>query len=503
MGSEMCIRDSLESYVTDNLKEELKEDLVQYGSTKGCGTDHCLMHAWEYILEAMDDGSSSCNLISIDFSKAFNSLDHAKCLEMFEKRGASKHSVDMLYAFLENRKMSVKIDNEMSTPLPINGGSPQGTLLGNIIFIIATSEIDKDIKYGNESTAALEQSSTSPSLHSPNPLTPAPEQLNTSTTSNTSDTSSIRFFRDSRLNVIRDSDEDSDGNESIDEHALIREEIIPVHWDPGEPMVVKYVDDVLGAERLFNLAGKMQLSTDQQTCSIFAKRSEELINAITVNAANLGLRVNAKKTQMVCVAGQNTSRISTFIRDADSGSKVLSGDEMKILGFHFSSKPTVDLHVEYMIKKIRKRLWLLRNLKRAKASSSDLTNCYTCFIRPVFDFCSNIYHSMLNKSLSNQLEKMQNKALRIIFGYEKSHEELLALSGLPPLQERREILLESFCKKLYSNPRFKRQWLGERIFEGPGLRRQKIVKEKFARTNRLFNSPLYTIRRKINDIFVD
>ena len=53
----------------------------------------------------------------------------------------------MLHSFLEERKMRVKIDNVFSDPLPINGGSPQGTLLGNLIFIVATSELDKNVVY--------------------------------------------------------------------------------------------------------------------------------------------------------------------------------------------------------------------------------------------------------------------------------------------------------------------------------------------------------------------
>ena len=41
----------------------------------------------------------------------------------------------------------MRIEQEFSDPLPISGGSPQGTLLGNLIFIIATSDLDKDLAY--------------------------------------------------------------------------------------------------------------------------------------------------------------------------------------------------------------------------------------------------------------------------------------------------------------------------------------------------------------------
>ena len=491
----------LESFVIDKLKEEIKEDLDQYGSTKGCGTDHYLIQAWNHILESMDDGSSCCNLISIDFSKAFNSLDHSKCLEMFSRRGASKHSLEMLHAFLESRKMRVRIDYEMSLPLSINGGSPQGTLLGNIIFIVATSEIDKDIFYDSMYSDGSETSDQN-CTPSPVPPTPSPTNPEEIPSSDCSDESPIRFFRESRRNVLLESSDESDADNSILEHNLIRKEIIPSTWDSGKPLVVKYVDDVLGAEKLYNDAGKLHTTAEKQTSSIYAKRSEELINAITTSAAELGLRVNAKKTQMVCISGQISTENTTFIREADTGQKVLSSENMKILGFNFSNKPTVDLHIESTIKKVKKRLWLLRNLKNARATKKDLTDCYTCFVRPVLDFCSNVYHPMISKHHSDLLEKTQASALKIIYGYDKSRSELVEVSGLTTLAERREKLFDSFCQKTYSSERFRKQWLEDRIFEGPNIRRQRIIKEKNAKTTRLFRSPLYTIRRRTNDLNV-
>ena len=72
---------------------------------------------------------------------------------MFKKKGVSEQSLGMLYAFLEGRKMWVRIDKTFSDPLKINGGSPQGTLLGNLIFIVATSNLDKDVVYSERERA--------------------------------------------------------------------------------------------------------------------------------------------------------------------------------------------------------------------------------------------------------------------------------------------------------------------------------------------------------------
>ena len=373
----------LESFVLQRLKKEIKEDLSQYGSTKGCGTEHYLMQSWNHILESLDDGVSAANLISIDFSKAFSSLDHAKCLDMFKRRGASEHSIQMLHAFLEDRRMSVKIGDTMSTPLPINGGSPQGTLLGNLIFIVATSEIDKDISYSNTTEETVPQpTEVSVGLDEPNPQGP----INSSSQTEEMDLSSpesLRFFKYSKLNRIADSSRDSDTN-SVFEHELIKNDTIPNTWEAGTPLVVKYVDDVLGSEQIFAQAGKLHSTTEKQVCTVFAKRSEELIEAITDNAAELGLKVNAKKTQMVCVSSSASSDVSTYIRETGSANKIRSTKAMKILGFHFSEKPNVSEHVNVMERKIKQRLWLLRNLRNARASRKDLLDSYCCFFATSF-----------------------------------------------------------------------------------------------------------------------
>ena len=195
--------------------------------------------------------------------------------------------------------------------------------------------------------------------------------------------------------------------------------------------------------------------------------------------------------------------VSFFIRNSTTGTKVLSGKAMKILGFNFSNQPNINYHLETLCKKFRKRLWLLHNLKYAKLEKSDLKDAYCCFLRPVLDYCSNIYHNMLSKSPEEQLEKLQTSALKIVYGYDKSRSQLLEMSGLISLHERRSCLFESFCKKTHENEIFRRNWMEERFFEGPNLRRQKILTEKFAKTARLYNSPLYAMRRKINDLLVD
>lgn len=97
------------------------------------------------------------NLISIDFEKAFNSMDHKACIQMFERKGCCPHLLRMIGAFLLERKTRYKINKTTSDERPVFGGSPQGTLLGNFLFVIATDNLEEGCQT-EEGPLALEES---------------------------------------------------------------------------------------------------------------------------------------------------------------------------------------------------------------------------------------------------------------------------------------------------------------------------------------------------------
>ena len=130
----------LESFVLTKLKEEIKLSSRQYGGIKASSTDHFLLETWDRITNALNEPNSAANLISIDFQKAFNRMDHTKCLESLANLNANDESIDLVAAFLYNRTMSVKIGSSFSSPWPVPGGSPQGSILGNFLFCASTNK---------------------------------------------------------------------------------------------------------------------------------------------------------------------------------------------------------------------------------------------------------------------------------------------------------------------------------------------------------------------------
>ena len=137
---------ALESFVLDRLLKETKLSPTQYGGIKGCGTDHFLVKTWDAIISGLRDPRATINLLSIDFEKAFHRVDHYQCLKALRKSSASTLSSQLVYAFLKGRRMSVKIGETMSEERPVNGGSPQGSILGNFLFCICSDELDRGLQ---------------------------------------------------------------------------------------------------------------------------------------------------------------------------------------------------------------------------------------------------------------------------------------------------------------------------------------------------------------------
>jgi len=79
-------------------------------------------------------------------------------------------------------------------------------------------------------------------------------------------------------------------------------------------------------------------------------------------------------------------------------------------------------------------------------SESDLSRFYTACIRSVIDYAARVFHYALPKYLSNELERIQRRALRIICPYMEYHDALSRL-GLPTVAEHHD----NICKRTFES----------------------------------------------------
>ena len=195
------------------------------------------------------------------------------------------------------------------------------------------------------------------------------------------------------------------------------------------------------------------------------------------------------------IAISNKKKSSVWLKTKD-GTTIKSSEEMKLLGFIFSESPDCNSQVSSLIKKATRRKYILCHYSKFMPGS-DLKKLYCSLVRSVLEYSAVTYGPQISKYQSNRIENVQKQCLKIMYGYNKCYNDLLIESGLETLHDRRQKLLQSFAVKLSKNKNYDSLLpLNESRLSA---RNPKVYKELYTKTDRLYSSPLYTIRRILNN----
>ena len=117
-----------------NLQEHKLLSSPQWCFRRLHSTTSCLTHVTNTLFHNIDKGLIT-GLVFLDLSKAFDTLDHQILLDKLSKFGFNRSGVQWVSSYLTNHTQSIYIHGITSDSLPVQYGVPQGSVLGQLLFI--------------------------------------------------------------------------------------------------------------------------------------------------------------------------------------------------------------------------------------------------------------------------------------------------------------------------------------------------------------------------------
>lgn len=144
-----CLSKLIEKIMEIQMKDFIEKNnilpSIQSGFRQGYSCATALLHVTDDIIRATDNGQSTA-LVLLDYSKAFDTIDHSLLLTILSSCGFSLDALNVLKSYLTCRSQNVQVSDNVSGSRNIVSGVPQGSILGPLLFSVYTSQFVKYLK---------------------------------------------------------------------------------------------------------------------------------------------------------------------------------------------------------------------------------------------------------------------------------------------------------------------------------------------------------------------
>ena len=112
----------------------------QHGFRKGLSTSTAIFEYVQFLYDSYDKARSSSSVF-IDYSRAFDTIDHDILCKELKLYGLDKNSLEWFRNYLNDRTQMVKVNNYLSSTKHVSMGVPQGSILGPFLFILYVNDL--------------------------------------------------------------------------------------------------------------------------------------------------------------------------------------------------------------------------------------------------------------------------------------------------------------------------------------------------------------------------
>ena len=418
----------------------------------GCSVEHYLIQMLDFIHRNLDYSPNCpkavlCGLI--DFSKAFNRIDHNIIVSILSDLNVPTCALKLIISYLSNRKMVVRYNGAVSTEQHTPGGGPQGVLLTVLLFNLQVNYAGAPCKANHNSPLSTSGPSTEPEL--PCPRQPCQDK---------DATLKKKYVDDLSLLEVVD----------------LKTKLVPA-------------PTIIGPRNIHESSG-LHLPADK---SILQHQLNDLANFTEENK----MKINEKKSKVIPF---NFSQKYDFVPQLSfpNSDHLEVIYQTRLLGLIIESNLSWQAHADDICSRASKKLWVLIRFKNLGGTDSQLKSVYLSRIRSTLEFAAPVFTGALTKGQSSQIELVQKKALAIILGNRYTdYESALNQLKLERLDDRRVSLSLSFALKCVKSS--KHSWMFQ---ANPNLRplswNPKFFLQPMCHTVRYYSSPIPFLTRLLN-----